>query len=404
MSSTPQTIARHGRLKKSGPVGTILKFVAAAVAVLLVAGLSIAGVALAQIAGALNPQGPGIALPDKTVVAIPPTIGAYPGGFNILIVGSDTRAGQGGIGGNDTSILNDVTMLLHVSADHTNATAVSFPRDMIVPIPACAKGGPASALPINTALFYGGSTSTSPGAGLPCVIKTVEAFTGVPIQFAGLITFKGVIEVTNAVGGVSVCVKGNINDPNVGLHLKAGTHIIKGSTALKFLRSRHGVGDGSDLGRINSQQVYLSALVRKMKSADTLSNPATLYKLARAATSNMELTQGFNRIDTMYAIATALKGIPLNDVKFVQYPGSTNGVGVYAGKVQPDLALGNELFGYIKSDKNFSLASTGGIGSEVNPNAPKHTTTPTKTTTPSLSGISGQPADTSTCTKAFGQG
>lgn len=403
MSSTPETIARHGRLKKAGPVGTILKFVGGALAVVLVASIGIASYATIQIEQALSKNT--IPIPGVTKVPVPPTVGAYPGGFNILIVGSDTRVGQNGIGGNDSSILNDVTMLLHVSADHTNATAVSFPRDMVVPIPSCAAGGPASGLPINSALFYGGSNAKSPGAGLPCVIKTVEAFTGVKIQFAGLITFKGVIEITNAIGGVPVCVKGDINDPNVGLHLKAGTHVIKGATALEFLRSRHGVGDGSDLGRINSQQVYLSSLVRKLKSNDTLGNFSTLYKLAKAATNNMELTEGFNRFDTLVAIAQALKGIPLDSVKFVQYPGSTTGVGIYAGKVQPDLALGNALFGYIKSDKNFTLGANKNIGSEANPNAPKPTTTksPTKSNAPVLQGIPGQPASQSTCTKAFGQ-
>ncbi|MDQ1569345.1 MAG: hypothetical protein QOF79_19 [Actinomycetota bacterium] len=403
MSLKPDAVARHGRLKKAGPLGSILKFLAIAVSVALVSALGVAGVAAWQINDNIT-GGPPIRIPGK--IPVPPTVGAYPGGFNILIVGSDTRVGQGGIGGTaDTSILNDVTMLLHVSGDHTSATAVSFPRDMIVPIPACAIGGPASGLPINTALYYGGSNTKSPGKGLPCVVSTVEKLTGLTIQFAGLITFKGVIEVTNAVGGVPVCVSGNINDKEVGLHLKSGTHTISGDTALKFLRSRHGVGDGSDLGRINSQQVYLSSLVRTLKSSDTLSNVSTLYKLAIAATKNMQLSEGFNRIDTLLAIAQALKSIPLDQVLFVQYPGSTAGTGIYQDKVQPNYALGNQLFALIKADKPFRLGVTNNIGSTTNPHAPKPTSTPKATSKPSnlpvITGIPGQPSSAYTCSKAF---
>jgi LCP family protein required for cell wall assembly len=403
------TVARHGRLKKPGPWGALGRIIAVALAVLLVSGGSIAAFAVAHILGGINPP---IAIGTK--IPVPPTIGAYPGGFNILIVGSDTRVGQGGIGGStDTAILNDVTMLLHVSGDHTNATAVSIPRDMVVPIAACKVGGGLSA-PMNTALYYGGSTDKAPGAGLPCAVKTVEQFTGLPIQFAGLITFKGVVEVTNAVGGVPVCVQGNINDKEVGLHLTSGTHVLKGYQALQFLRSRHGVGDGSDLGRISSQQVYLSSLVRTLKSSNTLSNIPELYKIAEAATRNMELSQGFNSPDTLFAIAQALKSIPLNSVIFAQYPGTTAGAGIYAGKVQPLLVPGNALIALIKSNKPFTLGTAAGNRGSVAGKAPKTppstataTPAPTSTATPKkvtvLSGVIGQSSSQYTCSRAYGQ-
>jgi LCP family protein required for cell wall assembly len=412
-SSKIKGIARHGRLKKSGPWGTILSVIGAAVVVVLVSGISVGGIVVSQLQQAV---GKGSFVIKGEEVAAPPTIGAYPGGYNILIVGSDTRQGQNGIGGDDGgSILNDVTMLLHVSADHTNATAVSIPRDMIVPIPACDAGGPASGLPMNTALYYGGSNSESPGKGVPCVVKTVEQLTGLKIQFAGLVTFKGVIEMTNAIGGVQVCTVGRIDDPNVGLHLASGTHTLKGYTALKFLRSRHGVGDGSDLGRISSQQVYLSALVRKLKSADTLSNPGTLYKIATAATRNMQLSTSLNSVDTMFAIAQSLKNIPLDSVNFVQYPGTTGGTGIYAGKVQPLQVQADALFNLIKADKPFKLADASGEnhGGSVVVKPPKTSTgtktststpTPTKTsstTTTTLEGVTGQSAGTYTCSKAY---
>jgi LCP family protein required for cell wall assembly len=405
-------VARHGRLKRARPWGAIARIIATVLAVAIVASGSIAAVAVGNILGGL--QGPGGGIQIHSKIPLPPTIGAYPGGFNILVVGSDTRVGQNGIGGtSDTSVLNDVTMLLHVSGDHTNATAVSFPRDMIVPIAACSHGGGLQAS-MNTALYYGGSTDKTPGAGLPCAVATVEQFTGLKIQFAGLITFTGVIEVTDAIGGAPVCVQGNINDPNTGLHLSSGTHVLQGYTALQFLRTRHGVGDGSDLGRISSQQVYLSSLVRQIKNNNTLSNPATVYKIATAATHNMELSAGFSSPATLFAIAQALKNIPLDRVVFAQYPGTTAGTGIYAGKVQPLLVPGNQLIGLIKSDTPFTIGdNTGDRGSVKGtaPTTPKSTSTPTPTSTSSsstkapvvLNGVQGQSSAEYTCSKAFGQ-
>jgi LCP family protein required for cell wall assembly len=396
--SPPVTgIARHGRLRKFGPWGGAIPLVAVTLAVLLVAGVSVASIALWRIG--LNVSSSAVNIHPGETPAPPPGVGAYPGGFNVLIVGDDTRVGQGGIGAgpNSDGALNDVTMLLHVSGDHTFATAVSFPRDMVVPHPQCSKGGVAAGLPINNALAYG---------GLPCVVSTIEAFTGVKIQFAGLITFNGVINMSDAVGGVDVCISGDLNDNDVGLHLKSGTHTLTGLQALQFLRSRHGVGDGSDLGRITSQQVYLSSLVRKLESQNTLSNPLTVYKLATAATKSMQLSSSLDRVDTLVAIAQALKGIPLSRVVFVQYPGSTAGTGIYTGKVQPNVALGTQLFSLIRADQPFTIGTqAGNLGSVPDKNATKSTAPPQTGTTGGkkpvvLNYVAGQPASQQTCSKA----
>jgi LCP family protein required for cell wall assembly len=332
---------------------------------------------------------------------IPPSVGAYPGGYNFLIVGSDTRKDQGYEGDSSTA-LNDVTMLLHVSEDHTSAVAVSIPRDLVVPIPSCPdpEGGSYSAMsaqPINVTLTYG---------GLPCTVLTVEALTGLDIQFAGLITFQGVIEMSNAVGGVNVCVDAPINDPYTGLVIEeAGTANLQGAQALAFLRSRYSVGDRSDLGRISSQQVYLSSLVRTLKSEETLSNVPRLYSIASAATQNMTLSSNLKSLDTLVAVAQSLQNIPLERIVFVQYPGTTGVGGIYEGKVAPIVAQAEELFGFIEADEPFALADTTNIGSVADPNAPvaaEETETPTDTTGAigELSGVAGQTAADYTCSKA----
>jgi len=399
-------LARHGRLRKAGPVGTIAKVLAATLAVVLVSGASVGAIAF----NSLYSKKTSVALVGETQ-GPPPQIGAIQGGFNILIAGSDTRAGQGGIGGtteDDAAQLNDVTMLLHVSQDQTNAVAISFPRDMVVGIPECpfadgsAHTKPYSTEAINTALSYG---------GLPCIALTVQELTGLPIQFAGLITFQGVIDLSNAIGGVSVCVTAPMVDPYTGIDLPAaGTYNLKGDQALAFLRSRHGVGDGSDLTRISSQQVYLSSLVRTMKSSNTLGNYKTLYDLADAALRNMTLSNSLSNVPTMVSIALALKKIPMERVTFVQYPGSTGQTEApYVGKVRPNRELGDQLMALVAADQPFALDSAGdGQGSVADTSAPTAPATPapgatstdapvSNTGLPVLSGVRGQTAADRTC-------
>ncbi len=356
-------IARHGQLHASGPVVTVLKFVAAALAVVLVSAVSIGGIAVSQINNNIKT----VALSGEKQGPMP-DLGSFEGGFNMLIVGSDTRANQGAQFGKDDGVLNDVTMLVHVSKDQSNAVAVSIPRDMVVPIPACPKENgkgnynSMSAQPINNTLAYG---------GLACTVLTVEALTGLKIPFAALITFQGVIQMSTAVGGVPVCINGPLVDRYSGIDLPAaGTYTLAGADALAFLRSRHGVGDGSDLGRISSQQVFLSSLVRTVKSNDTLTNFTKLYGIATAASQNMTLSNSLKDIKTMASLALVLKGIPLNRITFVQYPGTTGMGGVYAGKVAPLTSIATALFAKIKSDEPFTLDSGTGRGSVADPTAP----------------------------------
>jgi LCP family protein required for cell wall assembly len=398
-------IARHGRLLPSRPGVTVLKFVAAAVAVVVVSAASVAGIAVTQFTNNIKT----VALPGETQ-GPPPDLGSFEGGFNLLIIGSDTRADQGAQFGKDDGVLNDVTMLVHVSADQSNAVAVSIPRDMVVPIPACpredGKGnyGAMSAQPINNTLAYG---------GLPCTVLTVEMLTGLKIPFAALITFQGVIQMSTAVGGVPVCINGPLIDKYSGISLpKAGTYTLAGGDALAFLRSRHGVGDGSDLGRISSQQVFLSSLVRTVKSNDTLTNFTKLFGLATAASQNMTLSNSLKNVNTMASLALVLRGIPLDRITFVQYPGTTGLGGVYEGKVAPLKDIAAVLFAKIKADDPFSIDSGTGRGSVADPSAPvtpapaasgspAPSSSASATTPPvdAISGVLGQTAADYTCSK-----
>jgi LCP family protein required for cell wall assembly len=334
-------IARHGRLKRSNAFANVAKVLAAALAVVMVSGVSVAALAALNVAASVKP---GIELPGTTDGAAPPSIGSIDGGANLLLVGSDSRAGQGDGFGDpelETSILNDVTMLMHIAEDHSSATVVSFPRDTFVAIPECE--GPdgetysaMSSQKINTTLNYG---------GLSCTAATVQELTGLPIQYAALIQFNGVAAMSEAVGGVPVCIAAPIVDEKTDLNIPAGEHELKGLEALQFLRTRHGVGDGSDLGRISNQQVFLSSLVRTMKSGETLGDPFKLYSIAKAAADNMELSSTLQSPDTMVSIAMALKDIPLENVVFVQYP-----VFNVTGGLEPDEIAAEKLIATIEAD------------------------------------------------------
>ena len=404
----PVGIARHGRLPRSRAWKTVLGFLGASLAVVLVAGSSVAGIAAYQLSSDLAAAA--VDINEGTEAPIP-EIGAYEGGFNMLVVGSDAYYDR-------DSTLNDVNILIHVSADHTSATAVSIPRDLVVPFPSCVNqetGKPTSPMtgrPINEALYYG---------GLPCAVTVVENLTGLDVQYAGMIGFEGVAVMASAVGGVDVCTSSPIHDRYVGLDLEAGTHHLDGWTALQFLRSRHGVGDGSDLTRISSQQVFLSSLLRKLKSEDTLTDVGKLIGLAKAAAENMTLSKELTQPATIIAMAKALNNIPMDRITFVQYPGTTGGDGIYKGKVQPKTALANQIFAAIKADKPIGLDEAGDDrGSRPDPNAtPDPSDTPSSdpsgTPDPSapptsdtplpekvvISGVRGQTAADQTCTVGF---
>ncbi|KQM60985.1 LCP family protein [Agreia sp. Leaf210] len=396
-SSRPTAI-RHGRQRTSTAIASFFRVVGLALAVFLVSGVSIAAIATWDVRNDLTV----VALEGDKTDAAPPNIAAIDGGVNLLLVGSDSRVGQGEAYGDETSNLNDVTMLLHISQDHSSASVISFPRDLVVSIPECpdGEGGTSDAMsaqPINVTLLYG---------GLPCTVLTVEKLTGLEIPFAAEVQFNGVIEMSNAVGGVPVCVASPIDDEWTNTHLPAGTHQLQGVDALQYLRSRHGVGDGGDLGRISSQQVFLSSLVRTIKSSDTLTDVTKLYGLAKAAASNMQISTSLSSPDTMVSIALALKDIPLEDIGFYAYPGSTGGSGVYAGKVQPNAADAEAMFAAIRADQPIvAEAGNTGVGAEVDPNAlpPASGTTadPGSAATVLPNSITGQSAAEYTCTKGF---
>ncbi|KQR39456.1 MULTISPECIES: LCP family protein [unclassified Microbacterium] len=318
-----RTIARHGQLRTPGPLNQLLKFIAIGLAVVLVSGASVAAYVFYDLSSTVTAN----AVELETKTELPPDIGEYKEGFNLLLTGVDTCEeayaayfGERCSGSDAEGTLNDVNLLVHVSQEPRRITVVSFPRDLLLSIPECedAEGDVHSAMskqPLNVAYTDG---------GLNCVAKTITELTGQEIQFAASVTFGGVIEITNAIGGVDVCLATPIKDRYTGLDMTAGTHTVQGLEALQFLRTRHGVGDGSDLGRIGNQQQYMSSLVRKLISSETLGNVPMMLKLANTGLSNVEASTSLADPMKIVQIALAVKSVPFEDIVFLQYPTGTD--------------------------------------------------------------------------------
>lgn len=393
-------IARHGRLKPYSPVTTVITVLAATLAVILVSTGAVAGLAFWQFRSTVEANS--IDLNGSDVPDVIPTIGSFESGFNILIVGVDNDPDQGEAYGERGGTLNDVNILVHVSADHTNAVVVSIPRDLIVAHPTCVdvesgqEFASMSARPVNEAMSRG---------GLPCVVSTVESLTGLDIPFAGLATFDGVVRMSDAVGGVPICLTDAIDDPLAELNLPAGTSVVSGQTALAFLRSRHGVGDGSDLSRISSQQIYLASLMRTVQGDGTFSDLPKLFSLASAAASNIKLSTSLAHPDTMVSMALALKDIDLSRLVFVQYPGTTDNPN-FPGKVVPSQDLADAMFAKILADEPFALTADepdpADPAAPVDPEAPVDAEAPVVEAGPEvIDGLTGRTAEDESCAQAF---
>lgn len=390
---------RHGALRRSSAWANAAKALLTGVIVVALSGIAVAAYAVWGLVQEVDTVE--LAPPDPD--AIDAGQQTIDGAFSIMLVGSDSREGQS-IDDGEEGELNDVNLLLHVSEDHQNATVISFPRDLMLPIPSCPgpNGEPdyypaMSEQQLNSAMMYG---------GLPCVVRTVENLTGMEIPYAGLITFDGVIGISNAIGGVTVCLTEPITDPNTELNLKAGEHTLKGKQALQFLRTRYGVGDGGDKSRISNQQVFMSALVRQMRSTETLSNPVKVYGLANAGVKNMTLSSNMANVPFMQALAGTVKDIDLERVNFVQYP--TFSHPYQEGRLTPDYTAGGVLIEIVQSGEPFQVAGRGegvvekSTDEEASP-SPSETPaegeeaaeTPKPTVLPE--NITGQSAATQTC-------
>jgi LCP family protein required for cell wall assembly len=241
--------------------------------------------------------------------------------MNILVIGSDSRAGTNGQFGSAQAIAgarSDTMMLLHILPQHRGGAVISFPRDSVVPITACPADGagnagqkaqPGATEMLNATFAFGGPA---------CLWKTLESMTGIFIDHFVEINFNGFQSVVNDLGGVNVCLPVAINDPASGLDLLAGPHHVNGAQALAFVRERH-IGLGSDLQRIQRQQFFMASLLQQINSKNVLSNAPQLYTIAKDVAKTLTTDSGLTA-GTMLTLAQSMKGMTSKAVQFTQVP------------------------------------------------------------------------------------
>ncbi|MEU0070963.1 LCP family protein [Streptomyces sp. NPDC006332] len=259
--------------------------------------------------------------PPRAVTA-PPGATASPlptGSLNILVLGSDSRSGkenQALGGGNSEGARSDTAMVVHLDAGRTKATVVSIPRDTLVTRPSCPlpSGG-------STAVAYNAMFNSAYSVGGPaCAVKTVESLTDVRMDHYIEIDFSGFTKLVNALGGVTVTTDEDIADDDSHLTLKAGTHHLDGKQALALARTRHGIGDGSDLGRIGLQQKLVKSLLEQIAATDLLTDPTELYQVADSVTASLTTDTGLDSLTELISLGQSLKGLSAGQVRTVTMP------------------------------------------------------------------------------------
>lgn len=246
--------------------------------------------------------------------------------FTMVVMGSDSRVGKGNKGYGSVDKFgaverSDTTIVLHVNADRSQAIGVSIPRDTLMMLPECTKDGKTVGGyegRFNEAMYLGG-----PG----CVLKAVEKLSGLSIDNFMVIDFAAFKRITEAIGGVEICLEEDVNDPLSGLNLDKGLHTVTGEEALAFVRARKTLGDGSDTSRIRRQQAFLSSMARQVLSSDILLNPASLLGVLNAATENLTADPQLANIENLRDLALSLRNLRPKDITFTTMPWKQSGDG-----------------------------------------------------------------------------
>jgi LCP family protein required for cell wall assembly len=249
----------------------------------------------------------------------------YNNAMNILVFGSDSREGltlhqqiRLHVGRSQGEQNTDTVMIVHILPGRKGAIVISIPRDTQVPYYACpsGRGYPGQQADLTAterinAVFAAGGPS--------CLWKTVEQQTGIRIDHAIELQFLGFVKVINDLGGVNVCVSHRVYDSVSGLHLKKGINHIGGIEALKYWRTREGLGLGDDPQRIQRDQFLMAAVLQGVKRSGLLSDPARLVRVLGDIAGSIRMDDGMTLSDLL-SIGESLRGLPPGSVQFITAP------------------------------------------------------------------------------------
>jgi LCP family protein required for cell wall assembly len=299
-------------------------------------------------------------------------VNLHPQAENIMVLGSDSRQGLSkAYGSGLVTDQSDTLMIIHIPADRKWAEVMSIPRDSYVNIPACEMGNGQLSAPqqfkINEAFAIGNLDGNHTALGVACTVKTIEQDTGIYINHFIVVNFTGFENMVSALGGVYECNPTPINDPNSGLHLSAGNHLLTPAQALGYVRARYTIGDGSDLERIGRQQAFMSSLVSRVKSE--LLNPIAIYNFLDATTKALTIDSQLGGVTGLYDLGESLRSIPSSKIAFFTIPNFPRGEVVPGDDAnvlwtQPEDA---EIFTSFRNDVPASSTLFGPAASSIKP-------------------------------------
>ena len=258
---------------------------------------------------------------------------------NVLILGSDTRdldsgededsaegaspaEGDGSAEGTDAGpgygsaegARSDAMILAHVAADTSHIDAVQIPRDTITDVPACDDTGHGA-----SSAFHG-MINSALNAGPACSVSAVEELTGVRLDHFIEVDFDGFATIVDALDGIPVDLDEPLHDDKAQLDLPAGEQVLDGTDALALARTRHAVGDGSDISRMDNQQMIMEAIIDRAKSTRTLTRPDRLYGFLDAVTSSLRVDEDLDSVSALASLASTVSSVPEDEINFEIMP------------------------------------------------------------------------------------
>lgn len=384
MKRTP--LAQHAPNRTPSAWRTLLRLLGIGLAVVTVSAVAVAGYVVVDLTQRAGDDAVKLEAAPK---APPPSLGEFDGPFSMLLIGTDecgevSKKLLGKRCQREDGVLNDINLLVHVSAAPRRVTVVSLPRDLMLKVPQCTRkdGSAASGMrkaPINTVYAH---------AGLSCVAKTVSELSGIDIGFAAKLSFDGVMKITDAIGGVEVCIgpKGLHDKKYTGIDWPPGPRIIKGFEALQFIRVRHGIGNNSDLSRISNQQQYMSRLARTILSSETLTDIPKMLRLASTIVDNVQASEELADPVRLAQLALTMKGVRYDDFLFLQLP-TLDDPDAPTQRVVENTGAAEPMWEAIRSGGSMQItgaASNGGSATVETPTTPppSPSSSPTPSSTP----------------------
>ncbi|WP_296666441.1 LCP family protein [Demequina sp.] len=330
-------------------------------------------------------------LPSATPDATPtPEDDSAGKALNILLLGSDSRLGdaneelgKGDVGG----MRNDTTIIMHISADRSRIEMISIPRDSRVRVSDCkmldgstVKGWTGK---FNIAFANGGQNGNVAEAAA-CVATTLYDLTGVRVDHYAVIDFSGFVNMVDALDGVPMCIPNDVSSSKAHLDLEAGPQVLDGTTALAWARARtgSGLGDGSDLMRIERQQELLTNMARKALGLNLLTDATKGTEFITATAESLTMDPKLGDSHSLLGLAWSLRNFDTDNLYMTTVPWMypSDGSGDVVWKEDEAAAM----FALLKADEQIAPVEEPTDGASATPE-PSASTSPGTSSTPSVS-------------------